>query len=435
MNRESQLAAIVAEMEALLAKPTLSDTEVTRLQGLADEGETLKRQIEQETALRMRAREFAVNKTNLHSRVTAAAVAETTTFEETGEFVQLSKDRQLAKAVTGTLSSKQLDAISRPDYCDQFEAFVRGGAVGRFAMNETNLDDGGVLVPAVILNEVFGRTAAPTNVLGNVNRIMVSSSEVNIPRFTGGSAVASSGLTVSWLGESGSVSADTSLENLSDVMIPVHRGAMEIAIQRGLLEDSAFDVIGWMTRLVGDAYRLTIEDKILNGDGVAKPRGIISNYGSGTNQVAGVNIGTTPTFDNILSLVADLPDAHDANAMFVMRRATYIGKIVALRDSGGPVLADPTVGSGMAATNLTQSSYLGYPVIKSGYMPAYASAAKSILFGDLRETYTLVENVALSIDPLVDPAYTRADKVGFYIRFRVGGDVVGNWASRIGVQS
>jgi HK97 family phage major capsid protein len=63
----------------------------------------------------------------------------------------------------------------------------------------------------------------------------------------------------------------------------------------------------------------------------------------------------------------------------------------------------------------------GYPIRVLVDMVDIASNALAVAFGDMQETYTVVDRVGLSL--LVDP-YTDKPNVRFYMRKRVGGDVV-----------
>jgi HK97 family phage major capsid protein len=79
----------------------------------------------------------------------------------------------------------------------------------------------------------------------------------------------------------------------------------------------------------------------------------------------------------------------------------------------------PTLSNGMSPT------LLGYPVLKSQFMPDIAASAYPVLFGDFK-AYTIVDRVGLSIEVFREVLGLQ-DLVVIYARKRVGGALLRPW--------
>jgi HK97 family phage major capsid protein len=52
-----------------------------------------------------------------------------------------------------------------------------------------------------------------------------------------------------------------------------------------MIEDSAFDILGWLTSKFRETADVVTEDSIINGSGIGKPKGILANP-AGTDEPA-----------------------------------------------------------------------------------------------------------------------------------------------------
>ena len=139
-------------------------------------------------------------------------------------------------------------------------------------------------------------------------------------------------------------------------------------------------------------------------------------WGAGTSGSASVGKG-------IVGVEAALPPQYETNAKWMATKATW-SVLRAITDTTGrplwnPADAWPTNTNGYAPT------LLGYPVLKSQFMPAIAANAYPILFGDLRGYY-IVDRVGLSVEVLREIRALRGEVV-VYARKRVGGQLVHDW--------
>ena len=167
------------------------------------------------------------------------------------------------------------------------------------------------------------------------------------------------------------------------------------------------------------------DDGIFTGNGSGKPRGILDYTINGTGDATrawdamefvktGVNgdfaaSGSGP--DALITLIYKLKNAYRDAAKFVAARATYAG-IRKLKDLNGQYYWQPQIQLGAPA------KLLNFDAIEAEDMPAIATGANAIGFGDFKSAYTIVDRAGISV--LRDP-YTAKPYVKFYTTKRVGG--------------
>ena len=79
-----------------------------------------------------------------------------------------------------------------------------------------------------------------------------------------------------WASETGTIT-ETDTPQIERVSIPLHElSAMPKASQR-LLDDSAFDIEGWLASRIADKFARAEAAAFINGDGIDKPTGILSH--------------------------------------------------------------------------------------------------------------------------------------------------------------
>lgn len=219
-------------------------------------------------------------------------------------------------------------------------------------------------------------------------------------------------------------SAETTTPQIERISIPLHElSAMPKASQR-LLDDSAFDVEGWLADRIADRFARAECGAFISGDGADKPTGFLNYTAVAESSWSWGNLGYVPTgadgdFDSvdsadaIVDLVYALGARYRANATFVMNSKTA-GAVRKMKDADGRFLWSDGLASGEPAR------LMGYPVLVAEDMPDIASDATAIAFGDFSAGYTIAERPDLRI--LRDP-FSAKPNVLFYATKRIGGDV------------
>lgn len=214
-----------------------------------------------------------------------------------------------------------------------------------------------------------------------------------------------------------SARTETNTPQIGVRRIPVHElYAMPKATQT-LLDDSRIDVESWLSMKIADKMSRIENSAFINGDGVGKPRGILT-YSSGTKnpgQVQQIKSGNASslTADGLRTLFYALKSPYVPNARWLMSRSA-IEEVSKLKDSSGSYIWQPGFQEGEPQT------LLGHPIERMEDMPQVAANSLSVAFGDFRQTYTIVDRMGLRV--LRDP-FSSKPFVLFYTTKRTGGDV------------
>ncbi|MFK7870266.1 MAG: phage major capsid protein [Roseobacter sp.] len=257
------------------------------------------------------------------------------------------------------------------------------------------------------------------SVLNATASIRAIASVVNVEATSYDVLVDHTDLGAGWASESGST-VETDTPQIDRISIALHElSALPKASQR-LLDDSAFDIEGWLAGRIADKFSRAEASAFVNGDGVDKPRGFLNHAKVDNDVWAWGNIGYVPTgvdgdltADAIVDLVYALEAQYRSNATFVMNSKTA-GRVRKLKDNDGRFLWS----DGLAAAE--PARLMGYPVLVAEDMPDVASGADAIAFGDYETGYTIAERPDLRV--LRDP-FSAKPHVLFYATKRVGGDV------------
>lgn len=302
-----------------------------------------------------------------------------------------------------------------------FDAYLRSGDEDGLrglelegkALNTAVAGDGGYLVDP----ETAGRIQS---VLSSTASIRAIANVVNVEATSFDVLVDHGDVGHGWATEAGSVS-ESDTPTIDRITIPLNElSALPKASQR-LLDDSAFDIEGWLAGRIADKFSRAEASAFVNGDGVDKPKGFLAHTAVDDGIWAWGNIGYVPTgaggdigsADKIIDLVYALGAEYRANATFVMNSKTA-GTLRKLKDNDGRFLWSDGLAAGEPAR------LLGYPVLIAEDMPDISDGADAVAFGDFGVGYTIAERPDLRV--LRDP-FSAKPHVLFYATKRVGGDV------------
>ena len=293
---------------------------------------------------------------------------------------------------------------------------LRGLVLDGKAMSTAVAADGGYLVDPQTADRIRSMLVSTSSIraVANVVNVEAASFDVLIDRSEIGSG---------WATEA-AAQAETGTPAIERISIKLHElSAMPKASQR-LLDDSAFDVEGWLAGKIATRFIRAESAAFISGDGVDKPRGFLTPSKVANASWAWGSIGYVPSgaagdfpgtnqADCIVNLVYALGADYRANANFVMNSKTA-GAVRKMKDADGRFMWS----DGMAAGE--PARLMGYPVLICEDMPDIAANAFAIAFGDFAAGYTVAERPDLRI--LRDP-FSAKPHVLFYASKRVGGDV------------
>lgn len=293
---------------------------------------------------------------------------------------------------------------------------LRGLELDGKSLNTSVNSDGGYLVDPQTADTIQTvlKSAASLRAVSNVVNVEATAFEVLVDHTELGSG---------WATETANA-VETDTPQFERITIPLHElSALPKASQR-LLDDSAFDVEGWLAGRIADKFATAEAAAFVAGDGIDKPKGFLSHptiadatwaWGSLGYIATGADgeFATGAASDAIVDLVYALGARYRANANFIMNSKTA-GAVRKMKDADGRFLWSDGLAAGEPAR------LMGYPVLIAEDMPDIASGAEAIAFGDFNAGYTIAERPDLRI--LRDP-FSAKPHVLFFATKRVGGDV------------
>lgn len=198
--------------------------------------------------------------------------------------------------------------------------------------------------------------------------------------------------------------------------IPVHiwqPDAVEVTV--ALLEDSRADLMGVLSEAIAEVLGLDEDSAFINGNGVGKPLGLLSDAAG----IAKVKTGSAAalTYDGLVDLFSTLPSQYRQNARYLMSSLTY-GAILKLKDTQNRPILEP---------NSTPGTLWGKMIEYSEFVPDVAANSLSIIFGDFRY-YGIADRQELRVQRLEERF---APNIGFLPTAREGGQPLRKAAFKI----
>lgn len=276
--------------------------------------------------------------------------------------------------------------------------------------------NGGYLVPTAQSSRIITRVweSSPLRRLASVESIGTDSLEipVDIDEFDAG-----------WVGEE-QQRPETANGQVGLMTIPVHELYAKPKVTQKFLEDAAIDASAWIEGKAGDKFGRIEARSFIRGNGVKKPRGILTydravmspendNVARGTIRQLDSGLADKITADAIVSMPFQLKDRYLSNASWLMKRSSVLA-VMLLKDANDQYLWNS------ALSEKGKMTLGGYGVEMADDMPVAAANALPIAFGDFRAGYTVVDRLGIT---LIRDAFSSKPFVEFYMRKRVGGDV------------
>jgi len=290
-----------------------------------------------------------------------------------------------------------------------YEAYLRTGQANADisglrvtnAQGEGTSAGGGYLVPPGFRRKIVERMVAYGGLAAEVDSFNTSTGN-NIEYPTLDDTANSGGITA----ESAAVTSGADLV-FDTVPLGAYKytsaGAgsnLPLRVSVELLQDSAFDVQGLVSRAMGTRIARAQSAHWCTGTGVGQPKGIVASSLTANETL---DVSDTIDYDDILDTEGALDPAYEQNAKWVMNKASWTA-IRAIVDGSSRPLVMPEAESGIGTR--PAKTLLGYPVVIDQGMPNLVdTAAFFAVLGDLREAYVIrrVSNIVVVVNP-----YSRA---------------------------
>lgn len=231
-------------------------------------------------------------------------------------------------------------------------------------------------------------------------------------------------LDAAWVGESAQ-RKETDASQIGKWSIPVNELYAYPKVTQKLLEDARIDVEAWLADKAAGKFSRKENAAFLNGDGVLKPKGLLT-YDTATDaddirkwgvfqHILSGQANGIGNADKLIDLIFELKAGYRQAAQFLAARRT-LGAVRKLKDGQGNYLVDLRLRDGALV-----ESIFGYPVNDGEDMPSIAAGNVPLVFGDIAETYTIVDRLGVSAvrDNITQPGFVK-----FLMRKRVGGGAI-----------
>lgn len=282
-------------------------------------------------------------------------------------------------------------------------------------------DLGGYLVPEDYRVDILSRLMGLTVVRRYARKVTTNRDAVEWPTVEGGNDTYTSAVRVTWVEEiPSSATAAATNPKFGMKRVPVHTVMARCDLSKNLLEDSAFDVAGLLAEQFSEAMAMDEDAKFITGTGGGTPRGILakSNGTAPDDGVGSVVSGDASalTADGMINLVYGLGSQYRSNAVLIGARNTH-RDLRKLKDGESRYMWEPSMQVGEPA------AFLGVPILETENMPAVGATNYPLIYGDLRG-YLIVDRVGMSVERVQDADTAGKNKVAFFARRRLGGEVI-----------
>lgn len=188
-------------------------------------------------------------------------------------------------------------------------------------------------------------------------------------------------------------------------------GLVRVSYQ--LLQDSAFDLEGFLARKLGERIGRIQNRHFTIGVDTTQPQGL---FVGGTSGVTATS-ATVVTLAELMALKQSVDPAYrDGGNAKWMFNDTTAGELMGLLDTTGRPLWNPDLVGGGA------DRFLGYPVVINQDAPHTATGLKAVAFGDFRAGYIIRDVRGIQMKRL-EERYAEYLQVGFFAYARADGGV------------
>ena len=334
-----------------------------------------------------------------------------------------SQAKQIENLALGT-SRPNIGGTSdfNPEAKSAWSSYIRTGDGSELATLEgkslsSSVDaEGGYVAPAETESRIDRALseASPFRSIATVRRVGAGSFK---------KPVSAGGAASGWAGET-EARLETEAPQLELLEFPAGELSAMPAATQTLLDDGVADVDQWLADEVRDVFAAQETAAFAVGDGVNKPRGLLSytqaeNSAQSWGQLGYVATGTQGGFDSdapvdaIMDLIYAPKTRYRAGGSFIMNRRT-LSEVRKFKDADGNYIWQPSTEAGQPST------LLGYKLTEVEDMPDVSSGEAVMAFGDFKRGYLIVDRQGVRV--LRDP-YSAKPYVLFYTTKRVGGGI------------
>lgn len=332
-----------------------------------------------------KAEERAMNQ----DEITSFEALETEIRELDKTIAALEKARELTESEPQVPVEEEKRSVEERDY-EVFDALIRSEET---RAGELTKGDNGAVIPTTIANKIIEEVVEICPIFQDSDRYNVKGT-LSIPYYD----KSTSDITMEYADEFTDGESKTGKFKSINLTGFLGRAITDVSIS--LINDSSFDVVGFVIRRMSESIAKFIEKELLKGtpnkiDGLSK--------GVQELKTAGANF----TADEIIDLQELIPDAYQANAYFIMSRKTRTA-VRKLKDGQGNYLLNKDANSRWGYT------LFGHDVYTSANMDDVKAGATVMYYGDYTGLATKVsENINIKVLTEVKARQHAVEVLGF----------------------
>lgn len=332
-----------------------------------------------------KAEERAMNQ----DEITSFEALETEIRELDKTIAALEKARELTESEPQVPVEEEKRSVEERDY-EVFDALIRSEET---RTGELTKGENGAVIPTTIANKIIEKVVEICPIFQDSDRYNVKGT-LSIPYYD----ESTSDITMEYADEFTDGESKTGKFKSINLTGFLGRAISDVSIS--LINDSSFDVVGFVVRRMAESIARFIEKELLKGtpnkiDGLSK--------GVQELKTAGANF----TADEIIDLQELIPDAYQANAYFIMSRKTRTA-VRKLKDGQGNYLLNKDANSRWGYT------LFGHDVYTSANMDDVKAGATVMYYGDYTGLATKIsENINIKVLTEVKARQHAVEVLGF----------------------
>ena len=247
-----------------------------------------------------------------------------------------------------------------------FEDYIRGVVSNERAENLTPAEtSGGVLIPTTIANRIIKKVYDMSPILEKSTKYNVKG-KLEIPYYNEDETK----ITVAWAEEF--VDLESSIGKFTNITLEGYLAGALSLVSRSLINNSQFDIVGFVVdRMAYDIHRF-IENALLNGSGS------VTGLSTVTNIVTAASADEI-TGDELIECQAKVKDVFQTDAVWIMNEATRTA-IRQLKSKSGSYMLNEIYD----LSSPFKYTLLGKPVFVTDNMSGMEEGKISVYYGDMK---------------------------------------------------
>lgn len=168
-----------------------------------------------------------------------------------------------------------------------------------------------------------------------------------------------------------------------------HLAGALVKVSKSLINSAEFDLLSYVVAKMSESIARFLEKELLTGEGGDdKMTGVLND---GNTPVVEASAGTAISADDLVRLQIEVPQVHQANAVWIMSKNTLLA-VRTLKDGENRFMLNEDISAPFGY------SLLGKPVYISDNMPEISTKAKAVVYGDFSGMFVNIRpNVEIQV--------------------------------------